>query len=97
MNSSRPTSRVGRPDRTSKVVAKLCDRSPCDALLDALGNYAFGSPDGYYLVVLQNGRELEPLIGYCPFCGTRLEEVPQVVLEKFTRPRRRKRRQVAMS
>lgn len=69
---------------------KICDRSPCDTLLGALGNYVFGSNDGFFMIVASKDKESEIQLDYCPFCGTRLEEVGSVVVEKFTRPRRRR-------
>lgn len=73
-------------------MAKICDRSPCDRLLQALGNWLFGSAEGFFLQAASDSKEVEVTIDYCPFCGTRLEEVPAVVVEKFTNPRRRSRR-----
>lgn len=75
-------------------MGKICDRSPCDALLKSLGHFIFGAPDrdgGFYITASVSDSPTEVSIDYCPFCGTRLEEVPQVVVEKFMRPRRRKR------
>lgn len=77
-------------------MARICDRSPCDSLLKALGNFIFGAPDrdgGFYMVVMSSDAPTEANIEYCPYCGTRLEEVPSVVVERFMRPRRRKRTQ----
>jgi hypothetical protein len=74
-------------------MAKFCDRSPCGPLMGALGHYIFGTPEGFVLILfspLTLGEETEIDIEYCPFCGTRLDEVPQIQIEKFTRPRRRK-------
>ena len=73
-------------------MAKICDRSPCDPLLGALGNWIFGSSEGFIIsVVTASDRDAEIDIDYCPFCGTRLEEVGAVVVEKYTRPRKRKK------
>jgi hypothetical protein len=74
-------------------MVEICDRSPCDSLLNELGSTIFGSPegDGFYMVVIREAKEVERDIRYCPFCGTRLEGVPSVIVEKFTKPRRRKR------
>jgi hypothetical protein len=88
-------------------MSRICDRSPCDGLLDALGNYIFGSntddgklegfvlfaatkhPNQYSKYKLKK-RIIE--IEYCPFCGTRIEEIQNVViLDRFMRPRRRRR------
>ncbi len=76
-------------------MGKICDRSPCDTLLKALGNFIFGAPDregGFYVTATDSTGPTEVAIEYCPFCGTRLEEVPQVVVEKFMRPRRSRRK-----
>jgi hypothetical protein len=78
-------------------MSKICDRSPCDRLLKSLGTFIFGAPDregGFYLTIVDvtaSGSPTEVNIEYCPFCGTRLEEVPSVVVEKFMRPRRRRK------
>lgn len=80
-------------------MAKICDRSPCDSLLKALGNFIFGAPDrdgGFYIVVT-SASTTEESIEYCPYCGTRLEEVPSVVVEKFMRPRRKRRTERTIS
>jgi hypothetical protein len=72
-------------------MAKFCDRSPCSPLMAALGSYIFGSQEGFILLVPSGApphEEVEIDIDYCPFCGTRLEEVPQIQVDKFTRPRR---------
>lgn len=58
-----------------RPMSKICDRSPCDGLLKALGEYIFGA-DGKF--ILQHPQDLEiaeTYIDYCPFCGTRLEIV----------------------
>jgi hypothetical protein len=62
----------------------------------ALGQFIFGGHEGFILVVPEEQKQssdaaTEVGIEYCPFCGTRLEEVPQAQIEKFMRPRRRKR------
>lgn len=75
-------------------MSRICDRSPCDSLLEALGNFIFGAPDrngGFYIAVLSSNAPIETNIEYCPYCGTRLEEVPSIVVERFMRPRRHKR------
>lgn len=78
-------------------MAKICDRSLCDKLLVALGVWLFGSPDndGFYITISVAGEEKELDIEYCPFCGTRIEEVDKAVIEKYFRPRRRRRRNSA--
>lgn len=76
-------------------MGKICDRSPCDPLLNALGKFIFGAPDrddgGFYMTVVLDDVPTEINIDYCPYCGTRLEEVPTVVVERFVRPRKRKK------
>lgn len=92
-------------------MAKICDRTPCDGLLDALGKYIFGARDdsgevmGFIVraaipsprpqaqastknMYVKRAFEIE----YCPFCGTRIEEVNAQVVAKYTRPRGAKRR-----
>lgn len=72
-------------------MSRFCDRSPCTSLLNALGKFIFGSSEGFILIIPnQKQDEIEIDIEYCPFCGTRLDEVPPNQLDKFTRPRRRK-------
>ncbi len=79
---------------------RICDRSPCDPLLRALGVWIFGSPErpGFVIVAAKNPGEeevpsemVEEEVEYCPFCGTRLDEVSQVAIERFMRPRKRRR------
>lgn len=75
-------------------MARVCDRSPCDSLLNALGNFIFGyqDRDGFYITVMSSSDSpTEEPIEYCPYCGTRLEEVPSVVVERFMRPRRKRK------
>lgn len=75
-------------------MGKICDRSPCNQLLNSLGKHIFGAPDkegGFYILTSTPEGPTELTIDYCPFCGTRLEEVPSVVIERFMRPRRKRR------
>lgn len=60
--------------------------------MGALGNFIFGTPEGFILLRHTTSAEAENEVDieYCPFCGTRLDEVPQIQLEKFTKPRRRR-------
>ena len=81
-----------------QVASNFCDdrRSPCDALLAALGEWIFGSREGYFVQVVADAKneeseERQVAIKYCPFCGTHLESVSPLALEKFMRPRRRRR------
>lgn len=81
-------------------MGKICDRSPCDKLLGSLGNYVFGAPDrdgGFYLMASLGNHPTEVNIEYCPFCGTRLEEVPSVVVERFMRARRKRKTETPTS
>lgn len=68
-------------------MAIICDRSPCDRLLRALGKYIFGALSGrtdvVTLEVLTPGGHDTAVISYCPFCGTRLDEIGPGLLEKF--------------
>lgn len=74
---------------------RICDRSPCDTLMTALGVWVFGSNDGFYLVVTTSEeKDAEVVVDYCPFCGTRLEEVGAVAIEKYLRPRKRRRSRI---
>lgn len=69
----------------------FCDRSPCKALLGALGHYVFGDPEtgGYVMAFIAQDRN-EPVtvtaIRYCPFCGTRLDQL-QLGIERYVRCR----------
>lgn len=68
-------------------MASICDRSPCDRLLGALGSFIFGVYSGnraqFTLEVLTPNGHDTALIEYCPFCGTRLEEIGPSLLERF--------------
>lgn len=68
-------------------MAGICDRSPCDRLLHALGNYVFGMLKDrqaqFTLEVLTPAGHATAVIEYCPFCGTRLDEIGPGLLEKF--------------
>lgn len=88
-------------------MSRICDRSPCDSLLQALGRYIYGCTtdtgrlEGFVLsVAVRQTSRLSKFklkkhsieIEYCPFCGTRIEEIQNVlIVERFTRPRRRRR------
>ncbi len=91
-------------------MAKICDRTPCDGLLNALGTYIFGARDGEgetlgFVVhaAIPSPKKRTPSkpamfvkrtyeIEYCPFCGTRIEEVNAQVVARYTRPRKAKRK-----
>ena len=81
-------------------MSKICDRSPCDELLGALGVFIFGISNegdlgGFVLVygVGETGAPRQEVdIEYCPFCGTRLEEINAAVVKRFTEPRDRRGR-----
>jgi len=68
-------------------MAGICDRSPCDRLLHALGSYVFGmlkdNRAQFTLEVITPKGADTAIIEYCPFCGTRLEEIGPALLEKF--------------
>lgn len=86
-------------------MAKICDKTPCDGLLEALGNFIFGARsstrgevEGFVIHAaipapgstakqkLYKKRAFD--IEYCPFCGTRIEEVNAQVVARYTRPRK---------
>lgn len=78
-------------------MARICDRSPCDGLLGALGVFIFGvGADnklcGFVVIAHVEGHAHEQEIDYCPFCGTRIEEVNALVVERFMKPRLRRRK-----
>ena len=65
--------------------------------MGALGNYVFGLrtgnvTEGFVVMASVNGKPSEQEIEYCPFCGTRLEEVNAMIIQKFTKPRLRRRK-----
>jgi hypothetical protein len=68
-------------------MAQICDRSPCDPLLQALGRFIFGAVEGrtdvVTLEVLTPAGHATAIIRYCPFCGTRLDEIGPGLLERF--------------
>ena len=70
---------------------KVCDRSPCDRLMKALGRFMFGVSNSTFTleVATPRGRETA-MVEYCPFCGTRLEEIGPGLLQKFLPKGRRK-------
>ena len=75
-------------------MSDICDRSPCDQLLRSLGRWISYSPSEnvFFMSVApeENSHEwpVHVVFKYCPFCGTRLSEVP-VMVERFTKSRRR--------
>jgi hypothetical protein len=74
-------------------VSQICDRSPCDSLLDGIGVWLFyDQQEGFYQKIYVDGEGVvDKLIEYCPFCGTRLSEVGCTVLERYMKPRKRRR------
>ncbi len=76
-------------------MGRICDRSPCDSLLNSLGVWIHGYTDGFYVEAVVTGEIIESPefpefdIDYCPFCGTRLEEVGGI--EKYLKPKKRRR------
>lgn len=78
---------------------RICDRSPCNGLMAALGKFVFGDiednrPQGFVLMAsvdLQGRRKRTAIeIEYCPFCGTQIQQVNDLIVERFMRPRRRR-------
>jgi hypothetical protein len=87
-------------------MSRICDRSPCDNLLSALGSFIFGCKtdngklEGFVMTAAVKHpdphskfkhKKLTVDLEYCPFCGTRIEEVNAMIVERFMRPRRRRR------
>jgi hypothetical protein len=88
-------------------MARVCDRSPCEGLMEALGVYIFGTTnkehttlEGFIMVTairytaVDGAKKLKKHtveIEYCPFCGTRIEEVNAVVVQRFLKVRKRRR------
>lgn len=64
------------PDSTPTV--KICGRSPCTRMVEALGRWVFGNDDGGYTAVtghIDNAQaKFYDTITYCPFCGTHLDK-----------------------
>lgn len=68
-------------------MATICQRSPCDRFLQALGRYIFGRPNAkpnYYvaLTYVEDSDAIqydiqEVRLDYCPFCGTRLDDIDE--------------------
>jgi len=59
-------------------MSAYCDLSPCDGLLPALGRYVLGDPktgEYKFLTYGTNKKRGAVSIKYCPFCGTRLENL----------------------
>lgn len=69
-------------------MSKICDRSPCDGLLSMLGDTIFGIQEKgaslFALILTTTKLENKTIpITYCPFCGTRIEEIDTVTITKF--------------
>ena len=67
----------------------LCNRSPCKRLLHALGRYVYGDPQtGGYVMAFMAQRRNAPVtivqIRYCPFCGTRLDDL-ELGVDRYVR------------
>lgn len=79
-------------------MAEFCDRTPCARFLRALGVWVSGARNletgkCFFVVFPPDSAEDgtgEP-IEYCPFCGTRLDNVPMAIVNKYL-PRVRKKR-----
>lgn len=74
---------------------RICDRSPCNGLMAALGRFVFGDiednrPQGFVLMAAVNKKRVAIEIEYCPFCGTQIQQVNDMLVEPFMRPRRRR-------
>lgn len=55
-----------------------CDISPCEGMLPALGRYVFGDlKTGEYKLLTAGAdkKRRAVSISYCPFCGTRLDNL----------------------
>jgi hypothetical protein len=79
-------------------VSHICDRSPCDQLLRALGRWIlYSQSEGVFYMRTAPSDEnfpewpIDEIFDYCPFCGTRISEVGPIMLERFTKPRKRRR------
>jgi len=79
-------------------MSQICDRSPCDNLLHALGRWIlYSQSEGVFYMRTAPSEEgiaewpVEEVFEYCPFCGTRLSEVGTAMIEHFIRPKRRRR------
>ena len=59
-------------------MTQFCDRTLCDGMFKAMGRYVFGDPHAKTITMvahkLGGGAESVP-IQYCPFCGTRLDNL----------------------
>ena len=78
---------------------RVCDKPTCDRLTAVLGVLVFGhaTEEGSEWefrmhVPTPKGGEIEIIIEYCPFCGTRLEGVDPSIIAKYMHPRMRRRR-----
>jgi hypothetical protein len=82
-------------------MANICDRTPCNSLMYALGRYIFGNTKSkerftMWIKIAGGGHEVAT-IEYCPFCGTRLKEIGPGLLSRFLpeyiEPKRNKKNQ----
>ena len=73
-------------------MARFCDNSPCEQLLEALGKYVFGRrpPQKGFMMAVSGPTGVQMVdLSYCPFCGTRIAWTQDEVLEKWLLPVRK--------
>jgi hypothetical protein len=79
-------------------MARFCDTSPCERLLEALGKWVFGRrpPQKGFMATITGPQGMQLVeLHYCPFCGTRIAWTENEVLEKWLLPSRRQPPQAA--
>lgn len=81
------------------MASEICDLNPCDKLARAIGHFISGTyRDGRWVVMAElfdqsllgaegwlfvGGKRTTVEILYCPFCGTRLEEIGAHIVKKY--------------